>query len=117
VFDGAAVALYVDGRRIDRAEGAGVRRENGLPLYVGADPDKRGDPMSFFDGQVDEVRISAGARYVGEFTPARRHAPDDETLLLLRLDQGLGPFAPDAGPGARHGVAPNGIRYAPPAGE
>lgn len=41
-----------------------------------------------FDGDVDEIRVSGGARYDAEatFVPARRHAPDSQTLALFHLD-------------------------------
>lgn len=114
VFDGAEVRLYVDGRLVGRAEGAGRWRRNPFPFFVGADPGARGEPESHFAGRIDEVRLSACARYAGEaFEPERRHVPDADTLLLLHLDAGIGPFVPDHSPAARHAEAPHGIRYEP----
>lgn len=101
VFDGEEVRLYVDGKLAARAAGKGARTANKLPLYIGADPDGNGLPVSFFKGRIDEVRVSRGARYVSEaFTPARRFAPDTDTLLLLHLDRAVGVITPDAS--ARH---------------
>jgi hypothetical protein len=97
VFDGAEVRLYVDGKLIARAAGAGRVDLNELPLYVGADTDAKGLPVSFFDGDVDEIRLSKGVRYAGETIRAvARFEPDDETLLLLHLDTDAGPAAPDS---------------------
>jgi hypothetical protein len=105
VFDGAEVRLYVDGRLVARTPGKGKRRRNRRPLLVGADPDAKGRPVSPIEGRIDEVRVSAGARYAGaSFAPAARFAPDADTLLLLHLDRALGPFALDAGPAGRHPV-------------
>lgn len=97
VFDGAELRLYVDGELVATAKGSGVRKRNRLPLLVGADPDGDGRPMSFVSGSVDEVRISKTARYAGaRFTPAMRHAPDADTVLLLYLDAEFGPWVPDS---------------------
>lgn len=103
VFDGAEVRIYVDGALIARSPGRGARKTNDLPLFVGADPDGHGAPMSFFAGAIDEVRISTVARYQGDsFTPADRHEPDDATALLLHLDAELGPWVADSSPQRAH---------------
>jgi hypothetical protein len=105
VFDGAEVRLYVGGRLVAKGPGAGARRRNALPFCVGADPDRRGQPGSFFDGRIDEVRVSRVARYAGEsFTPARAFEADADTLLLLHCDGFVGPFAVDASPAEAHAV-------------
>lgn len=97
VYDGAELRCYLDGRLVGSKAGAGRRTTNGLPLFVGADPDGRGRPTSFFHGRVDEVRISTVARYTGEsFEPPTRHEPDADTVLLLHLDADFGPWTPDA---------------------
>jgi hypothetical protein len=104
VWDGDEVRLYVDGRLAGRKAAAGKRRTNRLPLYIGADPDKGGKPVSRMQGEVDEVRISTTARYTGaRFAPSRRFEPDASTVLLLHLDADLGPWVRDASPAAAHG--------------
>jgi len=107
VFDGEAVHLFVDGRRLATTRGEGKRRRNRWPFFVGADPDRSGLPVSGIEGRIDEVRISRGARYrAGGF------APDEDTLLLLHLDGGLGPIAPDASGAGRHAVHVGRVTYA-----
>lgn len=87
VFDGREVRMYVDGVLRARAAGAGPRTTNSMPIFIGADPNNAGAPMSFFRGRIDSVRISAGAAYTGEtFTPSRRLPPAESTLLLLNMD-------------------------------
>jgi hypothetical protein len=104
VFDGSEVRLYVDGQRIAAVPAAGARTTNRLPLYLGADPQGSGAPTGFFAGALDEVRLSKVARYQGAaFTPAARHRPDADTVLLLHLDRDFGPWLPDSGPSATHG--------------
>jgi hypothetical protein len=102
-FDGHEVRLYIDGALVGKAPGSGERRRNSLPLYIGADPDSVGKPDSFFEGLIDEVRISKVARYAGEkFEPERRFKPDADTVLLLHLDRNVGPWALDASPTGTH---------------
>jgi len=63
VYDGQSVSLFVNGERIAQTTGNGPRQRNDLPLFLGADPDQQGDPSRGFDGWIDEVRLSVGARY------------------------------------------------------
>lgn len=85
--DEGEARLYLDGRLIDSTPAWGTRTLNRLPFIVGADVDAGGRPVSFFDGQVDGVRLSRVARYTGDsFEPARRHAADVDTKLLLNFD-------------------------------
>jgi hypothetical protein len=103
VYDGKQVSLYVDGQRIAREPGQGKRRQNGLPLMIGADVDGASRAVSPFDGLIDGVRISTIARYQGEsFQPQRRHTPDAATALLLNFDGYVGPFAYDESGHAAH---------------
>jgi hypothetical protein len=103
VFDGQEARVYVDGVLAGKAAGAGERKRNMHPLYVGADPDSVGKPDSFYEGLVDEVRISKLARYSGEkFQPERRFKPDADTVLLLHLDKDVGPWTLDASPAGAH---------------
>lgn len=114
VYDGQEVRLYVDGQVAARQAGLGKRKTNRLPVFVGADTDNRGRPMSFFAGRIDEVRISRGARYnEDEFTPQRRFVPDADTALLLHLDRALGPITPDAAIGHLHGEVVGNAAFVP----
>ena len=114
VFDGSEVRLYVDGRLLDAQPGRGTRRMNRWSLLVGADPDRQGRPSSGFDGLIDEVRVSRVARYgKAPFEPLRRFEPDADTLLLLHLDRGFGPVAPDHTAAGRHALAQGQVQYVP----
>ena len=98
VFDGQECRLYVDGKLTKTLTGKGARDTNQLPLFVGADPDGFGNPTREFAGKIDDVRLSTGVRYTGDFTPSRRHQTDPSTVLLLNFDRQIGPFALDASP-------------------
>ena len=56
-------------------------------MQFGGNP--RSDAESFI-GELDELRVSSGARYTGAFTPAPRLVADPTTVVLLRFDQGSG---------------------------
>jgi hypothetical protein len=92
VYDGARVALFVDGRPVASTAGTGKRKTNALPLMVGADVGGNGQPNSFFKGRVDGVRLTGGAVYVADtpFTPERRLGPQAETIFLTNVDGRIG---------------------------
>jgi hypothetical protein len=105
VYDGNATRMYLDGELVstEGVDPAWKRTTNGLPLYVGADPDGSGNPMSFFEGAIDEVRLSSTARYLGEqFTPERRLAADRDTVALYTFDRSMGPYVLDASGRGHH---------------
>ena len=59
--------------------------------------------MSFFDGWIDDVRLSIGARYEGErFEHARQFETDERTLLLLPMGGDRGPWMIDASGQGKH---------------
>ena len=50
-----------------------------------------------FRGQIDEVRISAIARYTADFTPhTSPQVPDAYTIALYHFDEGSGDITADA---------------------
>ncbi|MEM0983530.1 MAG: LamG-like jellyroll fold domain-containing protein [Planctomycetota bacterium] len=100
VYTGRALLLFIDGKLVDRIEVApGMEpRSNDFPFYIGADPAGGGRPTSFFNGDIDEVRMSRGARYTEDFTPRRRLRSDADTIFYYPMDLLLGPIVPDAGP-------------------
>jgi hypothetical protein len=105
VYDGEEVRLYVDGRLMQALPaGTGRRVGNSLPLLIGADVTGAGGGGSFFDGELDGVRLSKVARYTGaKFGPERRYAADESTLLLFGFDGQVGPWVFDASPQAAQG--------------
>lgn len=48
---------------------------------------QNGDSKEHYSGLVDSLRVSAGARYTGEFVPERRFAMDDATRALFNFDR------------------------------
>lgn len=105
VYDGNATRIYLDGELVS-TEGVDTswkRTTNDLPLVIGADPDGSGKPMSFFEGQIDEVRLSSTARYgEGQFVPSRRLMADADTVVLYTFDRSVGPYVLDASGNGHH---------------
>lgn len=114
VYDGESVSLFVDGGlaqrteiRRKRVDGNAItvkQKRNDLPLFLGGDPDPRGNPTRGFPCHLDEVRLSQVARYADAFSPADRHVPDDDTVLLFHFDRAVGPFVLDHSSHAAMGV-------------
>ena len=105
-WDGQVVRLFVNGALQGEAACPAPATWNRHPLWIGADPDGRGRAMSFFTGELDEVRLSSVARYTEPFEPQREpFTPDEATELLLHLDACLGDLHPDASGRERHGWA------------
>ena len=100
VYEGDSLTLYVDGKpEVQLPTKSSMKRKvNGLPFIVGADPDARSRANSFFNGEIDEIRISKGARYSKPFEPKRRLTSDQDTVIFLDCDQVVGPFLIDRGP-------------------
>jgi len=91
VYDGSEVRLYIDGKLAARTAASGERVTNDFPFMIGSDVDWSGRPTSFFDGDLDAVRLSRGARYTGEsFTPARRAEADADSVWAFNMDGELG---------------------------
>jgi hypothetical protein len=105
VFDGRKASLFIDGRLQAEENTSAAATHNAHPLYIGADPDHRGKPISFFVGHIDEVRLSDMARYKGPFTPAKVFKRDKHTVALFHFDRPYGSaYLDDSGRGY-HGWA------------
>lgn len=103
VFDGKELRAYVDGVLVVQKAASGKRKTNALPLYIGADTNQNGEPMAFYLGFFDEVRVSSAARYSGNsFTPAAKFEPDSDSVLLLHCDQNAGTWLVDASKNKLH---------------
>ncbi len=102
-YDGEKMRYFVDGTLQGEADAAGPLTRNRFPLYVGADPDRRGRPSYGFRGAIDEVRLSRVARYKKPFKPKTKYARDKDTVLLFHFDTDTEPFFPDDSGEGNHG--------------
>ena len=89
------IRLFVNGKLASETELSGMRSHNRHPLYIGADPDRRGKAKYFFKGALDEVRFSTVVRYEKNFVPKRRFERDDATYLLFHFDREFDGLHPD----------------------
>jgi len=62
------------------------------------------EATDFFEGIIDEVRISNIARYTKDFTPAKRFERDNNTLALYHFDEGKGDVLKDSSGNGHHGT-------------
>ena len=107
-FDGRTARFFVDGKLQSEATADGPLDDNDLPLFLGADTDANGRPLSFFGGEIDEARVSGVARYTSDFTPTRDLSPDADTLALYRFERAHGVIAEDSSDSGRHAWLLNG---------
>jgi hypothetical protein len=102
VFDGSRITLFIDGKPAASTNVAGARLASDKSLFVGARPNTAFNthnfsfPSAFWNGAIDDVRVSRGARYTAAFSSARRLTLDSSTVFLLPNDQRFGPFVPIA---------------------
>ena len=108
VFDSQAdkLFMFVDGERFERDTSVHLIANSDSPLVVGSpcdllsDSDENGTREVFFDGKLDELRISDKARYKADFTPRRSpFTPDANTRALYHFDERSAPFADASGNG------------------
>lgn len=102
-YDGRVARLYMDGRLGAESETGGEIVYSDAPLYIGAEPNRLGDAVSEFVGQIDEVRVSSVVRYSGPFEPEGVFEADGHTLLLLHFDTPLLGAHPDDSGRGNHG--------------
>lgn len=102
-YDGRVARLFVDGRLGAESEMSGELLHSETALFIGAEPNGRGDPVPSFKGSIDELRVSSVVRYEGGFTPERVFGTDEHTLLLLHFDTPLLGAHPDDSGRGNHG--------------
>jgi hypothetical protein len=87
-FDSAAMRLFVNGRETELS-----RQPFELPateggLFIGG-VDRQRLPSSqndrFFNGLVESVRVTSGARYLANFAPSPQLTSDEKTLAAFPL--------------------------------
>ncbi len=95
VFDLTSILFYVDG--ILQGSKSAQYMNSTFPLTIGSS-----GVSNYFDGTIDEVRISKVARYTGNFKPEPRFTPDADTIALYHFDEGSGATAFDSSENKHH---------------
>lgn len=108
VHDGTTLRLFIDGQQRASAvtsrfpiDGNAPLGESSPVMQFGSTP--RQDPEALA-GAIDEIRISSGARYVANFTPAAHLAADVTTVALYTFDAGTGTTVASAASGGPTGT-------------
>ena len=71
---------------------------------IGADPNIESKPENFFAGAIREIRISSGARYEQDFRVPSGLYRDQNSILLLKLNEGRGTTAKDESGNGHDGI-------------
>jgi hypothetical protein len=87
--------LFVNGVSQTISNSSSVPASPGLYFYVGANDDY--SDQQYFNGAIDEVRISSVARHNSNFTrPSSPFKSDSQTVALYHFDESAGDTAHDA---------------------
>jgi len=99
VYDGSTLSLYIDGQREPNTVSVtGTLYAGETLVKVGGCGGEGMGASGAFLGRIDEVRISDVARYSGSFPrPAAEFAPDENTFLLMHMNEGEGLFTANTG--------------------
>ncbi len=98
VRSGTTYKLYVDG--VYHASGTGTAPTY-TKLYVGSQQDN----TVYFNGQIDDVRVSTTTRYRNNFTPSTTpFVKDLSTLIYWHFDDGSGSSTSDSSGNANTGT-------------
>lgn len=85
VCEQSTARFYVDGKLIDQTSATDWKPKwNRGGLVIGASLNSQ--PVVFFHGTIEEIRISDTARYTTEFTPQFHYQPDEHTVGLYHCD-------------------------------
>jgi hypothetical protein len=119
VAENNGIVIYVDGVNLSGTASGGsttYAANTATPVIFGT----RGSFDQYFNGYIDEVRISNIARYTSNFSPSRRFTEDTNTVGLWHFDEGscegANPcYAKDSSQYANNGQLMNGATNTPAA--
>ena len=108
VWDDTRMQIFINGKLQTNHQQdfpMGGRQFHNTPTIIGANAtrDLKARPESFFQGTIDEMRISNVARYTEGFTPQDRFETDEHTLALYHFDEGTGDVLKDSSGNNHHG--------------
>lgn len=104
--DGKFVRFFVDGTCVAETAYAGFVPPSATVsnFAIGAERSADGRSLNYyFEGRIDELRVSKQARYLKNYTPEVRLAADADTLALYHFDEGQGKNLTDASGHGHHG--------------
>lgn len=106
IFDGLVPRMFIDGKeeKEEKEIWTGALPEGYLlgdilkkPIQIGRGIFHAEQPgKTYFNGIIDEIRISNIARYSKDFTPTKRFENDEHTMALYHFDEGKGDVLKDS---------------------
>jgi hypothetical protein len=99
-YNGTNIALWQDGALVVGKAATSTLGSSTADLLMGKDV----NPNPYFDGIIDEVRLSNVVRYTAPFTPASRFTPDTNTVALWHFDEDQGTTLDDASGNGHNGA-------------
>ncbi len=108
VFDGTQLRVYLDGT-LDGSKSSTFAPVTGTQfLRIGAAGTAASGVYTFFNGLVDEVRVSTGALYTADFSPSAQLSATSGTQGLWKFD---GQTVNDSSGNGNHGALYNSAAY------
>ena len=95
VWDGNSLSLFVNGKKVDSVEVSGEFTTKKRFIHIGG-PEVAAGGNVYFEGKIDEVRISNIVRYTKDYQPQARFEPDEQTVALYHFDEGQGDVLKDS---------------------
>jgi len=109
VYTGSVKRIYIDGRLDSWQTNSGrVMTGDNSRTYIGAE---LASATTYYNGWVDEVRVSRVARYLSDFAPPASLDTDEKTVLHVAMNEGSGATAGDASVYYNHGTLMNGTLW------
>jgi len=105
VSGGSLLTLYIDGTNVwSGSYSVGDLSSVTSDFVIGA---YANHSQEFFNGTIDEVRISNTARYTSDFTPATSFTSDGNTVALYKFNEGSGTTVADSSGNGHTGTLVN----------
>ncbi len=108
VKNGSTITTFIDGVPGTSATDANNSYANSESLFFGS---RRSSTPSYFDGLIDEIRISSVARYTTTFTPQERLTNEANTIGLWHFEEGVNNIATNSAGATLDGLLVGGVTW------
>jgi hypothetical protein len=107
VFEQTSITLFVDGVLQGSKNLEHRRKPSRFPLMIGADPDAKGKPQHFFNGEIYRARLTEFPLYKKDFKVPQEFKTHRKTLATFAFSNGLGTRLSDSSGRRKHAVVHN----------
>ncbi|HSA34849.1 MAG TPA: LamG domain-containing protein, partial [bacterium] len=108
VRNGSSLTTFINGVSGSSTTASSESYANSENLFFGS---RRSSTPSYFDGLIDEIRISSVARYTGSFTPAKRLSNESNTIGLWHFEEGMNNIAINSAGATLDGLLVGGVTW------